>query len=203
MFWDIVSHFYDFFTHIVNGKGNQEICRVVSKSIKKTDSILEVACGTGLITKEIYPLCQTLTATDYSRGMIQKAQKKCKKAKNILFEKVDIMTLPYPENSFDKVIAANVLHLLPDPRGAMKELWRVCKDNGEIIVPTYVNKEKKDTSTKFWIKVLKLIGVNFKAPFTYSSYQSFFKDCINTPCSYTLVEGTPPCAIAQIKKRRE
>ena len=42
---------------------------------------------------------------------------------------------------FDKVIAANVIHLLDEPLKALAALDRVCKPGGQIIIPTYINRE--------------------------------------------------------------
>ncbi len=47
-----------------------------------------------------------------------------------------------PDESFDVVIAANVIHLLDDPYKALSELDRVCRPGGKLIIPTYVNKDK-------------------------------------------------------------
>ena len=43
------------------------------------------------------------------------------------------------DDRFDKVVAGNVIHLLSDPHAAVKELERVCKPGGKIIIPTYIN----------------------------------------------------------------
>ena len=45
------------------------------------------------------------------------------------------------DGQFDKVIAANVIHLLDEPFKALAELDRVCKPGGQIIIPTYINRE--------------------------------------------------------------
>ena len=52
----------------------------------------------------------------------------------------DILHLDYPDESFDKVIAANVIHLLDEPLKALSELDRVCRKGGSIIIPTYMNR---------------------------------------------------------------
>ena len=50
------------------------------------------------------------------------------------------MQLPYPDERFDVVIAANVIHLLDEPEKALQELSRVCRPGGRIILPTYMNR---------------------------------------------------------------
>ena len=46
------------------------------------------------------------------------------------------------DNSFDKVVAGNVIHLLDNPSEALNELLRVCKPGGKLIIPTYINIER-------------------------------------------------------------
>lgn len=199
MFWDFVATFYDMATDIVNKKCNQQVSNLVAKYIEAKDKVLECACGTGLLTEQIYPLCQSIIATDFSSSMLQQTKKKCTKATNLSLEMVDIMVLPYPDDTFDKVVAGNVLHLLPDPMKAVKELCRVCKPGGEVILPTYLTHEKKG-GTAIWITILKMIGVSFKKQFTYPSYQQFLESIGYENREFVLIKGRPSCAVAVIRK---
>ena len=87
----------------------------------------------------------------------------------------NIMKLDFDDNSFDIVIAANVIHLLDDPIKAINELDRVCKENGKIIIPTYMNKDDNGNTSGFAKRVGKA-GANFKRQFTYDSYKDFFNE---------------------------
>lgn len=198
MFWDIVAKIYDTATNLVNGKANRKISQLVAEHIATTDSVLECACGTGLLTQQIYPLCKDIVATDFSLGMLHQTKKKCFKATNLKLEKADIAQLSYATHAFDKVVAGNVLHLLSTPEKAMAELQRVCKPGGEIIVPTYIKPESKSWISQCWTTILRMIGVKFKQRFTYSSYQAFFQTLGYSEVQYRLVKGRPPCAIAFI-----
>ena len=60
------------------------------------------------------------------------------KLDNVKVEKGNILHLNYADETFDKVIAANVIHLLEHPEIALGELLRVCKKGGEVIIPTYL-----------------------------------------------------------------
>ena len=86
------------------------------------DAVLECACGTGLLTGAIAERCRTLLATDFSANMLRRAQKKCRKYRNVRFAQADLLRLPYPDGCFDVVVAANVLHLLDEPYQALREL---------------------------------------------------------------------------------
>lgn len=199
MIWDNVAKIYDAATNVTNGKANRKVSEIVAKQIESTDNVLECACGTGLLTHRIYPLCQSIVATDFSTAMLLQTKKKCSQATNLRLDKADITQLPYDTNSFDKVIAGNVLHLLPDPKMAMEEMRRVCRVGGEIIIPTYVKPEHKNLLTRSWLNLLRIVGVKFKNSFTFSTYQAFFSTLGYKEVRYLLVDGRPSCAIAFVK----
>ncbi len=140
MFWDRVAWVYDIFANGINKKANRELCAVVEKLVSPTDEVLECACGTGLLTGIIAGKCRRIIATDFSRKMLKRAEKKCRKYGNVTFEEGNILQLRYPDESFDMVVAANVLHLLEEPYRALSELNRVCQPGGRIVIPTYLNR---------------------------------------------------------------
>ena len=51
------------------------------------------------------------------------------------------MSINAKDDTFDKVVASNVRHLLDEPYKAVDELIRVCKKGGKVIIPTYINTE--------------------------------------------------------------
>lgn len=120
--------------------------------------------------------------------MLKKAKKKCKKLKNVEFASADIAHLEYEDCSFDKVVAGNVIHLLEDPYSALKELERVCCVGGQLIIPTYVNMEKKG-KTNFFVRAIDKAGARFKQQFTYKSYQEFFEKAGYTNITFNIVNG--------------
>lgn len=199
MFWDKIACVYDIFANIINRETNIKLCNVVDGEISSTDDVLECACGTGLLTKAIGEKCNSLIATDYSIKMLKIAERKLKKYQNIKFECVDIMKLPYPNNNFDIVVAGNVIHLLNDPIKAIQELDRVCKLNGKIIIPTYMNKNNAGNVDDVSNSINKL-GVDFKRQFNKEKYMSFFKDLGYQDVRYIDCMGRIPCVVAIIKK---
>lgn len=199
MFWDRISGVYDLFETIYNGKVYKALGRVVAENIEPSDLVLECACGTGIISKTVAKKCRRLIATDYSEKMLKRAKKKCKRIEIIEFARADIMHLEYEDNSFDKVVAGNVIHLLDDPCGALTELERVCRVGGKMIIPTYVNMEKKG-KTNSCVRALDRAGANFKRQFTFETYKKFFFEAGYTDAEYQLIEGRMPCAVAVITK---
>ena len=200
MFWDKIAKFYDLFETVYNGKVYKNLGRTVAESVEPTDAVLECACGTGAISKAIAEKCQRLLATDVSSRMLKAAKKKCKKLPNAEFALADIMNLEYADDTFDKVVAGNVIHLLEEPYAALKELERVCRVGGKMIIPTYVNMEKKG-KTNFFVRSIDKAGAGFKRQFTYETYQAVFSEAGYTNVEYRLIEGKMPCAVAVITKK--
>lgn len=198
MFWDKVSGFYDFFETVYNGKVYQSLGKRVAEEVGQNDIVLECACGTGAISKYIAPKCKQLIATDFSEGMLKQVSKKCRKYSNIEIRCADMTHLKYRDNSFDKVVAGNVIHLLEEPYAAIKELERVCKVGGKIIIPTYIN--ACNSTNKIAVRLLEFAGANFKRQFDMDSYKEFFKKAEYKNIDYYIVSGRMSCAIAIITK---
>lgn len=196
MFWDKVSGVYDLFENIYNKSVYQSTGESVAKYIKNTDRVLECACGTGAISIFIAPVCKELIVSDYSVGMLKQAKKKLKNYDNIDYRRVDITDIEAEDNSFDVVVAGNVIHLLPDPQRAMNELTRVCKDGGRLVIPTYINGD--EGTNKLAVKFLEKLGASFKCQFDAESYEKFFEDMGYENVIYEVVRGRMSCDIAVI-----
>ena len=199
MFWDRVAGVYDVFVNVINRKTHHMLKEIVSALIEAGDTVLECACGTGLLSAVMAPKCRQLTATDYSEKMLKKAKKNCRIFHNITYAQADITALTFADGSFDKVVAGNVIHLLDDPLTALGELNRVCKDGGMLIIPTYMNKDTKGKTSGFAGAVGKA-GADFKRQFTVDSYRQFFRNAGYSDVKVALADGRIPCAVAVMKK---
>lgn len=202
MFWDNVAWVYDVFANGINRRANRALCAAVEENIRPEDEVLECACGTGLLTGGIAARCRRLTATDFSEKMLRRAARKWRRCENVTFEPGNILALAYPDASFDAVVAANVIHLLDEPRAALRELDRVCRPGGRLIIPTYMNRTDKGT-TNAVSGAIGRAGADFKREFTPASYRQFFTDAGYTDARYTLCEGRIPCAVAVLTKRAD
>ena len=200
MFWDRISPLYDLFEHVYNGKVYSGTGAKVAELIDTSDVVLECACGTGAISQYIAPKCKKLIATDFSTGMLHQASRKCRKYGNVVFKKADITALKCKDARFNKVVAGNVIHLLPEPEKALQELERVVKPGGKIIIPTYINMSR-NTGT-IAVNFISLLGADFKRQFDLDSYKKFFSDMGYSDVAYHVVDGRMPCAIAIITKRK-
>ena len=199
MFWNKISPVYDLFENVYNRKVYKGTGIKVAEFISMSDSVLECACGTGAITEEIAKKAQKVLATDFAEGMLKRDSKKCRKYSNVSFRQEDITDIKSGDNSFDKAVAGNVIHLLPEPEKALNELLRVVKPGGKVIIPTYINMLKN--SSKVTVSVIKKMGADFKRQFDLDSYKEFFEKKGFKDVEYYVVDGRMPCAIAVITKK--
>ena len=201
MFWDSVAGVYDIFVNVINRQTHRALRAIVADHIQPGDRVLECACGTGLLTEVIAQRCARLTATDFAPRMLERAKKNCAAFDNVAFEPADITALKYADDSFDAVVAGNVIHLLDAPLQALRELDRVCRPGGRLIIPTYMNRDKAGKTSGFASAVGKA-GADFKRQFTVESYRQFFLDAGYSDVTVQLAEGRIPCAVAVMRKRR-
>ena len=194
MIWDRVAPLYDLAVNTLNRRVYDGTGEAVARMIRPDDRVLECACGTGAISVAIAPVCARLVATDYSEGMLKQARKKLAKHLNVTVEQADITDLRYADDSFDAVVAGNVIHLLPEPGDALKELKRVVRPGGTIIVPTYVS--LTDGANNPIPRLLSRLGVRFQEHFTPASYRAFFERMGCMDVTYRVVRGRIPCVIA-------
>ena len=199
MFWDNISGIYGAFEDIYNGDVNRKVSKTVASYLDGQDTVLELACGTGMITKCAAPACKKLVATDFSVGMLKQAEDSCFGLTNVLFRKADIMNIKGRDERFDKIIAGNVIHLLDDAEGAVREMDRVCKKGGMLIIPTYIN-ESESGGQSIFTQMVSKAGADFKRQFTLESYKQFFADLGYEDTEFTFIEGRVPCAVAAIRK---
>ena len=194
MIWDRVAPLYDLAVNTLNRRVYDGTGGAVARLIRPGDTVLECACGTGAISAAIAPACARVVATDYSEGMLKQARKKLATHSNVTVEQADITALRYAADSFDVAVAGNVIHLLPEPGDALKELKRVVRPGGTIIVPTYVS--LTDGANNPIPRLLSRLGVRFQEHFTPASYRAFFERMGCMDVTYRVVRGRIPCVIA-------
>jgi ubiquinone/menaquinone biosynthesis C-methylase UbiE len=97
--------------------------------------ILDAGCGTGVFTVDILSFNSHVIGIDISLPMLMRA---AQKARGYDFQTVlaDMSHLPFSENVFDKVISVTALEFIEDAKGALKELFRVTKRGGCIVIAT-------------------------------------------------------------------
>ena len=102
---------------------------------KPGDLILDAGCGTGVFTLDLLHFGCPIIGIDLSMPMLLRAKQK---AHGYPFRivRADLLSLPFSENSFDKVISVTALEFIEDGRRAIEELFRVTKRGGSLVVAT-------------------------------------------------------------------
>lgn len=96
--------------------------------------VLEVAVGTGK-NLPYYPRIGQLTAVDVSLAMVTRARQRADKlGLQVHFQVMDAAHLGFPDQHFDTVVDALALCTFPDPVAVLREMARVCKPQGHILL---------------------------------------------------------------------
>lgn len=104
--------------------------------ISPTDTVLDVACGTGEFERLLVAECssQQIVGVDISDKMLAIAQNKCSAYPQVSFKRASASTLPFDSDSFDVIVSANSFHYFDNPFAALKEMRRVLKPDGKVII---------------------------------------------------------------------
>jgi phosphatidylethanolamine/phosphatidyl-N-methylethanolamine N-methyltransferase len=99
------------------------------------DAVLEIGIGTGL-TAALYPDDCQVTGIDLSGRMLDRAARRVRAAdiRNVRLLEMDAAHLQFPDDSFSAVYAPYVLTTVPDPLAVLREMRRVCRPGGYIVI---------------------------------------------------------------------
>ena len=136
-FWDNASKNYD--------KTEERFKYIHRKSRKNTikyleysNVVLDYGCGTGTLSCEIAQHVKEIHAIDISSKMIELAKEKAadKKIENITFSQTDIFDEKHKKESYDTILAFNMLHTIPNPKDIVKRIDELLKPDGLFISVT-------------------------------------------------------------------
>lgn len=110
---------------------------IAAAEISKGDDVLDIGCGTGVLTRQlVHHVGDSGSATgfDLSESMLGVARSCCPDA---TFEQGNVTKLPFEDQSFDVVISSFMLMFVPAPEKAIREMRRVLRPDGRLIVSVW------------------------------------------------------------------
>ena len=173
--WDRFAPVYSGF--VTGTPGNKRAYEAMYKRIRtmvKDKEVIELATGPGVIAKQVANESKRMVATDFSEKMLAVARRGLV-PNNLIFEQADASALPYDDESFDVIIIANALHVIPGPEKVMSEIRRVLRKDGLLIAPNFIHDNTKKAS-ELCSKALSVAGVNFETRWDEAGYIAFLEN---------------------------
>lgn len=197
-FWDRISGLYDI-AESVNYRAYKAMLNGVRIVVPDGAKVLDCAAGTGELSFTASEKAASVMCTDLSLSMLEVAKKKCRRQEvgNIYFEERNIFELPEPDNTYDIAMAGNVLHLLDDLQSAVRELARVVKNGGKLILPTFMLKE--NGKVPLLLKLYSLVGFKASKHYDSSEYTEMLESCGVGKVKVTVLKGLIPVGFGVIK----
>ncbi len=129
------SKFYDWMDRMISSDLRE---KTLSQA---TGKVLEVGVGTGK-NLEYYPLDCNIIGVDLSPGMLNRAKERAKLLKHpVKLLEMDAQNLNFQNDTFDTVVATCVFCSVPDPIRGLKEIKRVCRPQGKVILLEHVRSD--------------------------------------------------------------
>lgn len=202
-FWEKVAKLYT----PLQEKSNKEIYGVVIKQCEKyltgEQRVLELACGTGQFTFDLCSKAKSWEATDFSEKMVEETKKRSETVlsnkpnkvteqgdakASLTFSVQDATNLTYNDSTFDIVLIANALHIMPEPEKALSEIKRVLSPTGILIAPTFVYEGKIN---KFRMFIINLAGFKTYHKWNKSQFESFLESAGMNIKESEMISGRP------------
>jgi len=110
--------------------------RYLAHRVQAGAEVLSVGCGPGVILREVSALDGSIRATgiDVSAERVQEAKQKNRRIPQVNFVRGDAQAMEFPPDRFDLVYSRMLLEYLKDKEGAVREMVRVCKRGGTVLL---------------------------------------------------------------------
>jgi ubiquinone/menaquinone biosynthesis C-methylase UbiE len=128
-------------------KGGLEILPPLA-GVKPNDRVLDLACGPGFVALEFARHAREVVGVDLTAEMLKKARALARREgfKNVTFRRANVNRLPFPNGSFDLVVTRASFHHFPEPGRVLREIARVIKKTGRILISDNTSKNDPEKS---------------------------------------------------------
>jgi phosphatidylethanolamine/phosphatidyl-N-methylethanolamine N-methyltransferase len=131
--WNRTAWYYDYLMAFMDRVGVRKGRRLLWSRVESSH-VLEIGVGTGN-NFSCYPPDAEMAAIDFSEGMLKRAKERASRHKvKVDLQQMDVQNLKFADNTFNTVAATLVFCSVPDPVRGIKEVARVCKQGGKVIL---------------------------------------------------------------------
>lgn len=134
--WDRFAPTYDLVVRLYD-RSYPSVRERLAEDLAGRHHVLELGAGTGQFTADIAAVVDELVATDISPKMVQRLEAVL--PSNVQVRVMSAYDIDAADGQFDAVFCANALHVMETPEVALRECLRVLKDDGLLIIPTFLH----------------------------------------------------------------
>jgi phosphatidylethanolamine/phosphatidyl-N-methylethanolamine N-methyltransferase len=140
--YELYAPIYDFIFDWIFAPGRSAAVRHLN--LQPSDVVLEVGIGTGLNLPLYPPRCR-LTGIDLSQEMLDKAVERVQTLAmpNVILKVMDATSMDLPDDAYDKALATYTISAVPDPVAVLREMRRVVKPGGTIVLLNHFRSERR------------------------------------------------------------
>lgn len=189
-FWDKASKNYDKTEErfeYIHSRSREN----TKKHLRSDDVVLDYGCGTGTATCEFASLVKEIHAVDTSSKMIELAKQKASKSgsENAHFVQTDLFDNRYQRESFDVILAFNMLHTVGNVSDVMQRIHDLLKPNGKVISVTPCLKEKMSFWVGVQIQLVRLLTATGVIPIAIRRLRSSDVDDLMARAGFQTIEA--------------
>ena len=175
-FWDWIARWYD-----KRAQVDEDLTRTVerlAKYLKVDHTVLDYACGTGVVAIKIAADVKEVQAIDASAGMIDLARVRARESEvlNVRFARKTIFDEELEKGSYDVLLAFNILHLLEDAREAVQRASELLKPGGLMVSETPCMGEAGVVLRTLLPLVGKVLGISYLRTFRIFEVSDLMRD---------------------------
>ncbi len=200
-FWDWTARRYD--KQAQKDETHTWAVERFAKYLKADDTVLDYACGTGVVTYKIAADVKEVHAIDTSARMIDLAKERAREREvaNVHFARKTIFDEGLEKESYDVILAFNILHLLEDARKAVQRASELLKPGGLMVAVTPCLGEAGVILRTLLPLISKLGILSHLRTFRISEVKDLVRDGGFQILESEVLEGTIPSSFVVARKR--